>query len=398
MLRNTFFPLMLASCGLWAQGSEPITASVDGHIFKPAHVPATDAHVASLRKPDGFTLVKFAEDLGNPRMMAVRDDGTVYVARPKQGDVLMLRDRDGDGRAEEQRSVMALKDAHGLAIRDGKLYVVAVYEVYEADLRDDGTLSEPRKIMEGLPDGGQHANRTLAFGPDGMLYVSAGSTCNACEETSEESATLLVADPNRNWERRVFAKGLRNTIGFDWHPSTGALYGLDHGIDWLGDDSQREELNRLEDGKHYGWPYVFEDGQRNPADEPPNGMTWEEFAATTEFPLLTYTAHSAPLDFVFYRGSQFPTEYRDAAFATLRGSWNRKEPSGYKVVRVTFDDEGNPQAFENFIGTFLTDDHQGHFGRLCGLVETPDGALLFSDDTGGVIYRVAYEAEVIGTN
>ncbi len=157
--------------------------------------------------------------------------------------------------------------AHGLAIRDGKLYLATVKEVFVADIQPDGTLGPLKMIIGDLPDAGQHPNRTMAFGPDGMLYISVGSTCNACNESNPENATILRAAPDGK-SRTIFASGLRNTIGFDWHPKTGELWGMDHGIDFLGDEVQPEELNRIERGKQYGWPHVWGDGGINPQSTP----------------------------------------------------------------------------------------------------------------------------------
>ena len=391
-MRSHFFAALCLALplGLSAQPkpSDLIQQKVVGYIYKPEKVKPTADRIKTLSVPEGFVVQPWAQGLGKPRMLAVADDGTVYVSRRDSGDVLMLRP-DRQQRAGAPQQVARIKDAHGLTIHNNKLYVAAIHDVYEAAIRKDGTLATPQKIISGLPDGGQHANRTLRFGPDGKLYISVGSTCNACNETSPESATLVVADPNNGWERRIFAKGLRNTIGFDWHP-TGGLYGLDHGIDWLGDDAQREELNQLLEGKDYGWPYVYEDGRPNLADAPPAGQTWAEYAQKTTPPVLTYTAHSAPLSMLFYRGTQFPAAYRQSAFVAMHGSWNRSEPSGYKVVRVVFDAQGRPQGFEDFMTGFLTADNKQVFGRVCGMAEAPDGALYVSDDDQGVIYRVAY--------
>ena len=366
-----------------------VTASVQGYVFKPAHVDATDERVQQLTVPAGFTIQKFAEGLGKPRMLVVRDDSTVYLTR-REGDVLMLRDTTGDGQADEQKSVWQKDQVHGIALHDDQLYLVTVKEVFRADFRADGTIEEPEQIMKDLPDGGQHPNRTIEFGPDGKLYVSVGSTCNACDETRDENATVLVADADGK-NRKIFAKGLRNTIGFDWHPTTQVLYGLDHGIDWLGDDEQQEELNKLEEGGNYGWPYIYGDGKYNPADEPPNGVPYETYAQQVTRPVMQLPAHCAPLDMIFYRGNQFPEDYRNDAIATLRGSWNRSKPSGYKVIRIRFDEQGNPTEYVDLVSGFLVDNDQAQFSRVVGLSPYPDGSVLISDDTGGVVYRLAYE-------
>lgn len=396
--------------GKIGEKGEVTDVRIVGHVYHPEIVDATAERRGSLRVPDGFVVETWAEGLGNPRIMVVGDDGAVYVSRRAQGDVLLLRDTDGDGRADERRSVASKAPMlHGLAIRDGRMYLTTVTEVYEAEIRRDGSLGELNLIMEGLPDGGQHPNRTLAFGPDGMLYLSAGSASNAATEVNPEHATILIADPDDGWSREIFANGLRNTIGFAWHPETGDLFGADHGIDWLGDNEQKEELNRIERGEHYGWPYVYADGKFNPADRPPE-QSLSAFAEKSVNPELLYTAHSAPMMLVFYTGDQFPAEYRNDAFIAMRGSWNRRPPSGHEVVRVRFGDDGRAVSMEPFLTGFLqpvggsgdagqSDTTGGitaerdwqRFGRPVGLAVLPDGSMLVGDDTNGVIYRVRYE-------
>ena len=246
-------------------------------------------------------------------------------------------------------------------------------------------------LINNLPDGGQHPNRTIAFGPDGMLYITVGSTCNACDEPNDEHATILRSQPDGS-NRTIYAEGLRNTIGFGWHPQTRELWGMDHGSDWRGNDQPPEELNRIQQGEHFGWPFCW--GDRRPdvyLSAEPKGTTKEEFCAKTQPPVLTYTAHSAPLGMVFYTGSQFPQEYRGDAFVTMRGSWNRNPPVGYKVVRVRYQN-GKPVAIEDFITGFLNEKRTAQFGRPVGIAVAPDGSLLFTDDTNGVIYRMSYTA------
>jgi glucose/arabinose dehydrogenase len=187
----------------------------------------------------------------------------------------------------------------------------------------------------------------------------------------------------------IFAKGLRNTIGFGWHPETGELWGMDHGIDWLGDEEQKEELNLLVEGADYGWPYIYGDGKYNPGDRPPGDITYQEYREKTTPPTLIYTAHAAPLDMVFYNETQFPEEYRGDALVAMRGSWNRSKAVGYKVVRINFEN-GQPTGFEDFLTGFLVDNNQAHFARIAGLAVLPDGSLLVSDDTNGVMYRISY--------
>ncbi|RZL31846.1 MAG: YbhB/YbcL family Raf kinase inhibitor-like protein, partial [Rubrivivax sp.] len=338
----------------------------------------------------GFKVSVFARDLKNTRVMAVAPDGRLYVSRRDTGDVLMLEDRNGDGVADGAAvKVLDRAGAHGLAIHDGQLYVATVKEVFVAPLQGDGQLGEAKLIIGDLPDAGQHPNRTIAFGPDGMLYISAGSTCNACNESNPENATLLRASPDGK-RRSIIASGLRNTIGFDWHPATGELWGMDHGIDFLGDEVQPEELNKIEQGKRYGWPHIWGDGGVNPQSTPPGEVTKAQWKADSTPMVLGYTAHAAPMQMVFAKGGgMFPAEYAGDAFVTMRGSWNRKQAAGYEIVRIRFAN-GKPQRFEPFVTGFLTDGGRTHIARPVGLAWAKDGALLMADDANGVIYRIAY--------
>jgi len=374
---------------------DPVT-TMTGNVFRPPLVPASEERIAALKVADGFTVTVFAKDLGKPRMMAVSPEGRVYVTRRGEtGDVIMLEDKDGDGLAEEPETVLSLPHVHGIAIREGIAYLAAIREVYTAQIRDDGTFGPLQKLYTDLPDAGQHPNRTLGFGPSGTLYLSVGSTCNAAPEPNPESATLIELETDGKG-RRIHASGLRNTIGFAWHPETLKLYGVDHGIDWLGDDVQREELNELMSGKNYGWPYVFEDGKPNPARDPKEdtGKSWDAYAKECESSMLTLDAHSAPMAMLFPSSKQLPKEFHGDALVTLHGSWNRAKASGYKVVRLHFKN-GEPEAFQDFITGFYLEGDKTHFGRPCGLAEWKDGTVLMSDDSGGLIYRIWHSKKAL---
>ncbi|MFL6550395.1 MAG: YbhB/YbcL family Raf kinase inhibitor-like protein [Povalibacter sp.] len=400
--------LLLSACALAVpafaqQQPDPITdVTITGHVYEPQPVPPTDARIQQLTVPSGFAIHRFAEGLENPRMIAVAEDGTVYVTQRTPGNLVMLKDLDGDGVVDAQRVVANVKDLHGIEIRGRKIYLVDVHRIYSADLRADGFLGPLSVVSRGLPDAGQHPNRTLRFSPEGELFVSVGSTCNACDEPNPENATLERVDLNTG-KREIFASGLRNTIGFDWHPGSSRLYGMDQGIDWLGDDEQIEELNEIKAKTMYGWPFVYGEDKFNPQDEPPD-VTQLYWAKLSEEPVAGYTAHAAPMQMQFYRASQFPSEYRDSAFFANHGSWNRKPPSGYNVVRAVFNASGAFVSFEPFVSGFLQPQPntapplpgaqpwppEGFIGRPTGIATARDGALLVGDDTNNMIYRVMY--------
>jgi glucose/arabinose dehydrogenase len=403
--------------------------SPDGGMIaanRPVRRDFTPERLAQLQVPAGFRVTTLATNLINPRWMATQPDGSLYVTSPMMGQVLRLADGNGDGDADDagERTVVAtaqsnpaLMGVHGIAIHQGKVYLASVKAVVSATIGGDGSLGGFTTLVADLPDGGQHPNRTLAIGPDdGKLYVTVGSDCNACAETNSEHATVLRlnldgsaasndANPQHPMKARnamatisprVFASGLRNVLGFDWHPVTKQLWGSEHGSDGLGNDIPPDELLRLQAGKSYGWPYCYGDKVPDPTvDEPSQMLTKAAYCPTTEPLAFGYQAHSAPIGFVFYTGTQFPAAYRNDAFVAFRGSWNRQVPTGYKVVRVHFENGvpaagGGTPLVSDFLGGFLIEGGAAHFGRIAGLAIDASGALLVAEDTNGVIYRVSY--------
>jgi glucose/arabinose dehydrogenase len=362
----------------------------DAAAFRPESIPFTDDKIKQLKVPAGFSVSVWAKGLGEPRMMAVAADGTVYITRDQQGDVLAIKDENGRGGAV--RTVARIDEVHGIALqeKEKRIFLATPDAVYVASLKADGSIGEPEKIVTIEGRGGGHSRRTLGIGPDGNLYTSVGSTCNVCQDPPDRNALIFRSNLDGSG-KQVFARGLRNTIGFDWHPETRELWGMDHGSDWRGNEIPPEELNRLVEGGHYGWPYCYADKVPDPLyRENPPGATKQKFCPTTQGAVLTTTAHSAPIEFRFYAAAMFPSDYKGDAFAAMHGSWNRKPPSGYKVLRVKFEN-GKPARFEDFLTGFLTADGERIFGRPAGLAVANDGALLISDDENGVIYRVSYQ-------
>ncbi len=359
------------------------------HVVVTQPLEVTDARIAALKLPPGFRIAKWAEGLKHPRVIAVAPGGNVYVSSRDDGLIYLLKD--GAERSASQQIVREKKNVHGLAIREGRLFYAATTETFSAPILADGTLGAETRIAAGLPDVGQHNDRTLAFGPDGWLYESVGSTCNDCDEQNPESATLVRMRADGSG-REVFARGLRNTIGFQFRPGSQDLWGWDDGADWRGDDAQREELNLIRQGAKYGWPFVLGD-QLSEYRDPPEGQgTIEQWDHDSVRPVLTHTAHSSGMQLAFYEGAQFPAEYRGDAYVTLHGSWNREPPSGFEVVRVHFDG-GRAVRITPCLSGFLSQTGPkswARFARPMGLAVLPDGSLLMGEDQNGVIYRISY--------
>ena len=341
---------------------------------------------AELTVPTGFTVSVFASDVTSGRLMAVSPDGVLYVARQSKGDVVALPDRDKNGKADSVDVVVSgLTRPHSLAFQKDHLYIAtnpAVLRVNYANGKVEGT---PQTFVDLPVSTTPHYTRTIGFDKSGKLYVAIGSSCNLCEEDDPRRATIMVYNADGSGGR-PYARGLRNAIGFDWDPQTGILWADDMGEDKHGEDKPADEINRIEDGKHYGWPYFIDDNAPNPnLTDAKKSLKPEE--ATP--PALALQPHLSPIDLRFYTGSQFPAAYRGAMFVALHGSsaTARKERIGYKVVRVLFKD-GRPTGVEDFVTGWLKDGQV--LGRPAGLITGADGALYISDDNKGFVYRVSY--------
>ena len=346
--------------------------------------PSAATVAARLQAPPGWQVQVYSTDVPLARVMLFTPDGDLIVSRTR-GDLVSIleRDRNGDGSADGQRVLLdGLDGPHGLALLDGWLYVAERTAV--GRVRFDsatGQLAGPyQHILTGLTSDGLHQTRTLGVGPDGWLYLAQGSSCNVCLEEDPRRATMMRLRPDGSGAE-IYATGLRNSVGFDWAPWDQALYATENGRDLLGDDFPPDELNRIEQGRFYGWPFVNGFGVR----DPDFGDTFKGTLAATD-PVHGFRAHNAPLGIHFLRASRVPPGFERTALVALHGSWNRRTPDGYKVVALQWGDDGSISETD-FLAGFLDDD--GLIGRPAFVTEGPDGSIYVSDDYAGVIYRVS---------
>ena len=346
----------------------------------------TDLLSQRIKLPDGFDFGVYHGDVPNARILRFTETGDLLVANPNLGKIMLLqKDGDGDGKADGKRLLIdGLNGPNGLDFYEGWLYIAETDAIGRVPFDHQGGLvtGEYERLVTGLPGGGNHWKKPLRFGPDGLIYVVFGSSCNICEEKDQRRAAMLRYQPDGSGEE-ILATGLRNSAGFDWSPADGQLYATDNGRDMLGDDYPPCELNRVEEGKFYGWPYA--NGNNDPDPDMSEGRERELAAAT---PMLHgFRAHTAPLGIIFLRGQALPEEYRGAALVALHGSWNRSEKDGYEVVSLHWDETGRVEE-RAFMTGFLKDDDV--IGRPAELTEGPDGAIYIADDYAGAIYRVYY--------
>jgi len=387
-----FLAIALASSVVLSASAQtmpnPQRDSHNVNVVLPAPLAATPDNVAKLRLPSGFHIVKFVEGLESPRVVVISESGNIYVSSRDAGTITMV---DGNGK---KTKVLELENVHGMAIHAGVLYYVTIRQVYAAPLNPDGTLGMSKLIITDLPDAGQHVDRTLAVGPDNKLYVSVGSTCNTCEERNRINSTMQRYNLDGSG-RETFATGLRNTIGFNFKPGSNDLYGWDDGVDWMGDQEQREELNKIEEGKEYGWPYILGNGLKNLYLTPPHGVTLEQWAAKTTLPVLTWNAHASGMQLIFLKGAGLPSGYDGDALASMHGSWGANPPSGYQVVRIHFEG-GVAKSITPFVDGFLMPVKGGsgwaRFARPFGLAQMADGSILLGDEQNGILYRITFSS------
>ncbi|MGN7516040.1 MAG: PQQ-dependent sugar dehydrogenase [Allomuricauda sp.] len=348
-----------------------------------------DLPLDRLNLPEGFSIDVYAENIEGARSMAMGTDGTLFVGTRNEGSVYALKDVDGDYRVDETYTIATdLEQPNGMAFRDGALYVAAVSRLYKySDIESQlENPAEPELIYDDYPTEFHHGWKYIAFGPDDKLYVPVGAPCNICDRTDEDErfGTITRMDPDGS-NREIVAHGVRNTVGFTWHPDTNELWFTDNGRDMMGDDLPPGELNKLtEVGQHFGYPFCHGGTVKDPefGDQRP----CSDFVP----PVQQLGAHVAALGVKFGQGPMFPDAYTGQAFLAEHGSWNRSSKVGYRVSLVKLEN-GEAVSYEPFIDGWLDEASQEAFGRPVDLLFLEDGSLLISDDEGNAIYRVTYK-------
>lgn len=375
------FLLMLSSC------KQSATAEPEPELIQYEEA-ASLLPVDRLNLPPGFRIEVFADSVEGARSMALGDNGTLFVSTRNKKTVYAIQDLDKDFRADHITVLdSTLEVPNGVAFRKGSLYVAQVGRLLRYDSIETKLDNPPAPVVvyDDYPTEFHHGWKYIAFGPDDKLYVPVGAPCNICDSAAvdERYASITRMDPDGS-NREIVARGVRNSVGFTWHPQTGELWFTDNGRDLMGDDIPPCELNRVsEAGQHFGYPFCHGGTIKDP--EYGEQHSCDEFVP----PVQALGAHVAPLGVRFPTGAMFPEEYRGDALLAEHGSWNRAKKSGYRIARVELDGN-NSVGYGPFIEGWLDEETQEAFGRPVDLLFLSDGSLLISDDVAHAIYRVTY--------
>ncbi len=344
----------------------------------------SEIDLSKIKLPEGFKINLYAEGVKNARSITRSPDGTIFVGTRGEGSVYALRDEDGDYKAEKRWTIATgLSMPNGVAVKDGDLYVAEHNRILRYDDIETQLANPPKPVVvnEDYPSEKHHGWKFIDFGPDGKLYVPVGAPCNICE-SEDIFNTITRINPDGS-DLEIVHRGIRNTVGFTWHPETKELWFTDNGRDWMGNDEPNCELNHAPtDGMHFGYPYCHQGDISDP--------DFGEKHACSEFtpPVVKMGPHVAPLGLIFNTGNQFPEIYKNQLLIAEHGSWNRSNPIGYQVSLVGFDANGQTKGKSAFASGWLEDGEA--WGRPVDLEQLPDGSVLVSDDFADVIYRIYY--------
>lgn len=387
---------------------KPITLLTAFTLGMSLSCPSQALPLDRIQLPQGFSIDVYAENIENARQMALGDNGTVFVGSRKAGNVYALIDTNHDFKADKK--IMVATDLFmpsGIAFHQGSLYVAEVDKIWRyPDIEKSlPTIPKAELVFDKLPNKSHHGWKFIAFGPDGKLYVPVGAPCNACE-SELPFASILKLDPDSqltdnqlagsqqtqtqkagstqqdSMQTTIVAQGVRNSVGFDFHPVTGELWFTDNGRDMMGDDLPDDELNRVsQTGQHFGFPYVHNNNIADPE------FTNPEIAKLNTPPALTLGAHVAALGMEFYQGQQFPAEYKNTILIAQHGSWNRSNKVGYRIMKVVLN--GNTVSDYSPFATGWLNGEQS-WGRPVDVMTLADGSILVSDDFANAVYRISY--------
>lgn len=351
---------------------------------------ASEVYLDKIKLPKGFSIDLYAEDVDNARSMCMSPSGTLFVGTRGLGDVYALKDTDGDYKVDQKYVIYTDGNMpNGVAFKDGDLYVAEVDRVLKfSDIENNlSNPPAPTTVYDNYPSEKHHGWKYIAFGPDGHLYIPVGAPCNICESEDKVFNSITRLDLSTN-KREIVQEGVRNTVGFTWHPESGELWFTDNGRDWMGDDMPACELNKATaDFQHFGYPYCHQGDTPDP--EFGEKHSCDEFVA----PVQNLGAHVAPLGVKFYNGNAFPEAYHNnTAFIAEHGSWNRSKKSGYKVSLVKLNDQHESIGYETFAEGWLDNSTDEVWGRPVDLIWLEDGSMLLSDDYANVIYRITYNS------
>ena len=362
--------------------------TTDGKPIQQYKEVASVLPIDRLNLPEGFSIEVYADSIDGARSMAMGENGTLFVGTRNENTVYAIQDRDNDFKADNVIVLdTALQMPNGIAYRNGALYVAEPgrllrYDNIEANLENT---PEPKVVYDDYPTEFHHGWKYIDFGPDDKLYVPVGAPCNICDSAvvDKRYASITRMDPDGS-NREIVANGVRNTVGFTWHPETKELYFTDNGRDMMGDDIPPCELNRVtETGQHFGYPFCHGGTIKDP--EFGNQHPCENFVP----PVQALGAHVAPLAVKFVEGTMFPEKYKQYAFIAEHGSWNRSTKVGYKISLVGIEN-GQSTSYDTFIEGWLNHETQERWGRPVDILFLDDGSMLISDDFGDAIYRVTY--------
>jgi glucose/arabinose dehydrogenase len=348
----------------------------------------TVSEIPEIKLPDGFNISYFAKDVDNARSLARGDKGTIFVGNRNGNKVYALVDEDNDGKADKQYTIASgLEMPNGVAFRNGALFVAEVSKVWRFDNIEDNLSNPPTPVLvnDEFPTDRSHGWKYIAFGPDGKLYVPVGAPCNICDAHKQNPKYNTIMRMNADGSNlEMYATGIRNTVGFTWHPTTKELWFTDNGRDMMGDDIPADELNHApQQGMDFGYPYCHAGDVKDPVYG--NEHPCSDFVA----PVQKLGPHVAALGLKFYTGNMFPPEYKNQVFIAEHGSWNRSVPIGYRVTLVKLDASGKALSYEVFADGWHDGDDS--WGRPVDVLELPDGSLLVSDDKNDAVYRITYQ-------